>query len=145
MTEQKMDRWFLKCQACKKPWAVELPRIQATISSGLSGRLQVIIDESVVIRIARGTGETRWDPEKKVVHFQGFTPCPLCGNSDSTKPHKIMGRVKAKRLVEWIILTPCDGRCTGATGPNCDCVCNGKNHGTNRVVVSERKVQAIPG
>lgn len=23
----------------------------------------------------------------------------------------------------------CDGRCMGATGPNCDCSCGGKNHG----------------
>ena len=23
----------------------------------------------------------------------------------------------------------CDARCTGATGPNCDCACGGENHG----------------
>jgi hypothetical protein len=28
----------------------------------------------------------------------------------------------------------CDGKCTGATGPNCDCICGGENHGTGRVV-----------
>lgn len=25
----------------------------------------------------------------------------------------------------------CDARCTGATGPNCDCSCGGANHGAN--------------
>lgn len=28
----------------------------------------------------------------------------------------------------------CDGRCTGAPGPMCDCRCGGANHGTGRVV-----------
>lgn len=23
----------------------------------------------------------------------------------------------------------CDGRCMGATGPNCECACGGENHG----------------
>jgi len=26
--------------------------------------------------------------------------------------------------------TPCDYRCTNARGPNCDCVCGGRNHGS---------------
>ena len=26
----------------------------------------------------------------------------------------------------------CDGRCTGAIGPNCDCHCRGENHGRGR-------------
>lgn len=25
----------------------------------------------------------------------------------------------------------CDGRCMGATGPNCECACGGANHGRN--------------
>ena len=28
----------------------------------------------------------------------------------------------------------CDGRCTHATGPSCDCKCGGKNHGSHLVV-----------
>lgn len=26
---------------------------------------------------------------------------------------------------------PCDGRCTSAKGPNCDCSCGGANHGSD--------------
>lgn len=26
---------------------------------------------------------------------------------------------------------PCDGRCTSAKGPNCDCSCGGANHGAD--------------
>ncbi len=33
---------------------------------------------------------------------------------------------------------PCDGRCTGARGPKCDCSCGGKNHGTQFLVTVER-------
>jgi hypothetical protein len=29
---------------------------------------------------------------------------------------------------------PCDGRCTGARGWKCDCVCGGENHGTKLLV-----------
>lgn len=29
---------------------------------------------------------------------------------------------------------PCDGRCTNARGPNCDCQCGGENHGTGRTI-----------
>ena len=32
------------------------------------------------------------------------------------------------------ILPACDGKCIGATGPNCDCICGGENHGTGRTV-----------
>lgn len=28
----------------------------------------------------------------------------------------------------------CDGKCIGATGPNCDCKCGGENHGSGKVV-----------
>jgi hypothetical protein len=34
--------------------------------------------------------------------------------------------------------SPCDGRCTGARGWKCDCVCGGENHGTKLVVTVER-------
>lgn len=32
--------------------------------------------------------------------------------------------------------TPCDGRCTSATGPNCDCSCGGRNHGLGKVAAA---------
>ena len=39
---------------------------------------------------------------------------------------------------------PCDHRCTGATGPNCDCSCRGENHGTGRVVTVVVDVGGVP-
>ena len=46
-----------------------------------------------------------------------------------------MGRVgSGSRLYKTETRCACDSRCTGATGPKCDCECGGANHGTNRVV-----------
>ena len=45
-----------------------------------------------------------------------------------------MGQVSGYRLTSAIHLCPCDGRCTGATGPSCECQCGGENHGTGAVV-----------
>lgn len=38
------------------------------------------------------------------------------------------------RMVRDAVRCACDHRCTGATGPSCDCVCRGENHGTGAVV-----------
>lgn len=47
---------------------------------------------------------------------------------------KLMGRVGPKRgLVRDEDRCACDGRCTNATGPSCDCSCRGANHGSQRL------------
>jgi hypothetical protein len=56
----------------------------------------------------------------------------LCGLCDG--PIEIMGRVAEKRLVRDEYGTPCDDRCTFAKGPDCECHCAGKNHGSRMVV-----------
>lgn len=38
----------------------------------------------------------------------------------------------------------CDGRCTNAPGPSCDCRCGGANHGTGRVVAVEVDAGGVP-
>ncbi len=45
-----------------------------------------------------------------------------------------MGQVTGARLSKSVFRCPCDGRCTGATGPSCDCSCGGENHGSNLLV-----------
>jgi hypothetical protein len=57
-----------------------------------------------------------------------------------------MGVVQGDKYVKTENRSPCDGRCTHACGPICDCQCGGANHGTGRlvqVVVKEGKVKAI--
>jgi hypothetical protein len=57
-----------------------------------------------------------------------------------------MGQVKGDKY-ELIENRPaCDGRCTHAHGPHCDCECGGVNHGTGMVVatvIKEGKVKAV--
>ena len=40
--------------------------------------------------------------------------------------------------------SPCDGRCTSAKGPQCDCICGGKNHGTHLLVKVVVREDALP-
>lgn len=47
-----------------------------------------------------------------------------------------MGVVQGDKYVKSENRAPCDGRCTHAHGPSCDCQCGGVNHGTGRVVMT---------
>ncbi len=46
----------------------------------------------------------------------------------------LMGQVQGNKYVRHEDRSPCDGRCTHASGPMCDCICNGANHGSGKVV-----------
>src|SRR5579884_983043 len=57
-----------------------------------------------------------------------------------------MGVVQGDKYVKTENRPACDGRCTHAHGPVCDCACHGANHGTGRVVmtvVKEGKVCVV--
>jgi len=57
-----------------------------------------------------------------------------------------MGQVQGDAYILTANKPACDGRCTHASGPHCDCACNGANHGSGRVVqtiIKEGKVKAI--
>lgn len=55
-----------------------------------------------------------------LAHHEGLIyPCPCGGGNVKLLP--VQGKFVAEKK--------CDGRCMGATGPNCDCSCGGKNHG----------------
>lgn len=56
--------------------------------------------------------------------------CGTCGGDVEE-----LGQVKGTSLIQPGERCPCDERCTSATGPNCNCVCGGENHGTNRIAV----------
>lgn len=55
-----------------------------------------------------------------------------------------MGQVEGVRLMKTSQACPCDGRCTGATGPKCDCSCGGENHGSGMVVTVVRDAGDVP-
>lgn len=50
-----------------------------------------------------------------------------CGLLKTALP--VVGRYRAE--------TKCDGRCTAATGHDCECSCGGKNHGSGSAPVRE--------
>lgn len=52
-------------------------------------------------------------------HQIPYVSCPLCSRPMAGK--RITGIVNTS--------VPCDRRCTGATGHNCECSCGGANHG----------------
>jgi len=57
-----------------------------------------------------------------------------------------MGIVHGEKWKKTEQRAPCDGRCTQAHGPTCDCQCGGVNHGTGRTVatvVAEGKIKVV--
>lgn len=65
-----------------------------------------------------------------------------CGACDGSM--SLMGQVIGARLGRNEVRCACDGRCTGATGPSCECSCGGINHGTGAVVGVVRDLGPIP-
>lgn len=61
--------------------------------------------------------------------------CGLCDGKI-----EVMGRVKGSGTMVTAshVIPACDSRCTGATGPKCDCPCGGVNHGTGAIVRVEQ-------
>ena len=112
----KIDRWFLKCRSCKKPWTVDLDKWEG---DGRGASRSDLLDEA----------------EKSCPH------CDINGDDEHFN-HKIMGKVRfahpnqieyLKKLKESGIahVSECDARCTNAKGPACGCICGGWNHGTS--------------
>jgi hypothetical protein len=66
-----------------------------------------------------------------------------CGHEGGLK---LMGEVKGNLYKAYEEKAPCDDRCTNAAGPNCDCRCNGENHGNQKVVrflVEQGKIRIV--
>lgn len=55
-----------------------------------------------------------------------------------------MGKMQKQNLVTTYERSVCDARCTGATGPDCDCQCAGANHGSQRTVTVTKIEGKIP-
>lgn len=75
--------------------------------------------------------ETELQPvQNPPLYIRSYGSCgACCGRIE------YLGQVHANTsLVKTEYRSACDSRCTAAFGPNCDCLCGGKNHGSNRVV-----------
>src|ERR1700733_4615367 len=61
--------------------------------------------------------------------------CDACGGRMEYMGETIRRSVSQQSLQKLVgYKCACDGKCTNALGPSCDCVCSGENHGTGRVV-----------
>lgn len=150
-----MSRWFLKCRTCKKPWAVDFAstdpahvRPEPPDVKGLPNHIAEQKWRAYHWAVnAASAARTRW--ETGVLNKLRVADCQLCGakapeGAPYTMVHNVMGRVEKKRLVNAAMRCPCDGRCTGATGPNCECSCGGVNHGTGRLIAVEIDAGGVP-
>lgn len=72
--------------------------------------------------------------------FYHFAECGACGGDV-----EYMGPVNKHHQISHTETQPaCDGRCTGAIGPSCDCQCGGENHGTGATVEVLKRVEGLP-
>lgn len=72
----------------------------------------------------------------------GRAQCAECGGR-----MEYMGRtskIADSQLVRDTWRCPCDARCTHAMGPDCDCRCGGKNHGSGMWVPVTESAGAVP-
>lgn len=88
-----------------------------------------------VLAVEGGRVMSVWDASK------GHQVGPHC---DCGGTLNWMGKVRTNYIVRPEERCPCDSRCADATGPNCDCVCGGKNHGTHRTVTVDIVAGSVP-
>jgi hypothetical protein len=72
-----------------------------------------------VKRVHLPFGEGRYD----AMHHQSYA-CDECGQNMGNKERIMGGNSKN---------SPCNSKCMSATGPACDCWCNGAQHGSSHV------------
>jgi hypothetical protein len=71
--------------------------------------------------------------------YAEYATCDACGGNC-----EYMGKTSGSFMVRTQLECPCDGRCTGAIGPSCDCSCGGENHGSGRLVEVVVEVGKLP-
>jgi hypothetical protein len=80
------------------------------------------------------------EPTRDARGYPHWAECAGCGGSI-----EYLGPVnKHHQIFHTELQTPCDGRCTGAIGPSCDCQCGGENHGTGALVEVVVRVDRLP-
>jgi hypothetical protein len=116
-------RHYLKCKDCKKPFALETDKkVKQSINPAYVSNPDKI---------------DQWDRDGGWLITRDMV-CPFC----ASKKINLMGEVKKHRVFNRTFEVPCDGRCTNAQGPSCDCPCGGENHGSQKVVEVSRVVCA---
>lgn len=96
-------------------------------------------NDCLTVAVTREEIKPTYDQKTGARHY---ATCDACGGDV-----EYMGRTQTETgitLVKNEYRCPCDDRCTSARGPNCDCKCGGKNHGSNLVVEVITAVGTLP-
>lgn len=80
-------------------------------------------------KVVRGdVAHTRDEWDRKVIHVGSVRVEPWNGTLQAPCSCR-KGSLIGKRVVGTHSEKVCGSKCLGATGPNCDCSCGGRNHG----------------
>lgn len=111
----KQTAFIGKCKKCGRVQR-EVGMLETRTSKGDYGRTI----HSFKLVLENGKIETMRDRAQyaRSCHCGELTPTTCSGR-----------HVTMELIVAHTTLTPCDARCTGATGHQCECSCGGKNHG----------------
>lgn len=71
---------------------------------------------------------------RAAVHAATPPPRADCAACDGMRTVETMGEVRGVHVGHNETRCACDGRCTHAKGPDCECSCGGANHGTGATV-----------
>jgi hypothetical protein len=109
--EMAERRYLAKCKGCGRGVSALVPCVVERRSEHLYGR-----------EVKRATYSTYVYTEAAgTENWTRVLSCSGCGKRVSVKP--VAGKVNPD--------VGCDARCMNATGPNCECVCGGANHGAS--------------
>lgn len=108
-------RHMNKANPCKHTWAYEYRRYYYNMG-GMVGTGYLMHYEHPCFDLYRVS-----DGDEK--HYS-HNNCPVCGKTGVGD--EVKGTLSPDKT--------CDSRCTNAKGHDCECSCNGKNHGINHVV-----------
>jgi len=104
---------------CKHVWALEY-REEGTDRYGLPYGTRELKQGERENNFDQHTGGRR----SYTTDVMGDLHCPECG-CNLPKGGQVKGHYSESRK--------CDARCTGAKGQDCECQCNGANHGINHL------------
>ncbi len=79
------------------------------------------------------------EPTRDARGYHHYAECAGCGGDI-----EYMGPVTKHHIIHTEWQCACDGRCTGAIGPSCDCRCGGEHHGTGAMVEVLKRLEGLP-
>lgn len=112
-----------RCKVCKAGMRTVAVRCYKAESTGLTSSAFRVTWEGVEILVRGNWSDGVWIECPTCYPVPGAGPLRDMSKSRWTLLRPVLGKLNPEKV--------CDGRCMGATGPNCECQCGGANHGCN--------------